>query len=245
MKLIPSIDLLEGRVVRLLKGRYDQVTEFASDAAALAAEWRGHVEVLHVVDLEGARKGRPVQEQAVRRIVEAFGPGVQVGGGVRDRAAVEAYLELGVDRVVMGTAAVMHPERALEIAEAYPHRLVVAVDARDGRVATGGWLDQSPVQAVDAVRNLGRAPIAAVLYTDIERDGTGTGPNIEQTARLARETGAQVIASGGVGHLGHLRSLARAALTSPIWGAIVGRALHEKRFTLKEAVEAAAEPEQD
>ena len=238
MHVIPSIDLLEGKVVRLMKGQYDAVTVYSSDPAAIAREWRGLSPLLHVVDLEGARAGRAVQVDAVRAIVDAFGKGVQVGGGVRSMEAVESYLELGVERAVMGTAAIAKPDLVAKAAERYPGKIIVAVDARQGMVATAGWLEQSECAAIDVVRGMASLPLFAVLYTDIDRDGTEVGPNVEHTARLGEQSGVAVIASGGVGTLAHLQTLARRASSSHIIGAIVGRALHEKRFTLAEAVKA-------
>lgn len=233
MELIPAIDLLNGKAVRLRQGRYEDVTVYSEDPAALASEWKGGAPRLHVVDLEGARAGSPVQRELVRAMVAAFGSGVQVGGGVRSYEALSAYFELGVDRVVLGTAAIRDPELVRRAAEGFPGRVVVAVDARGGRVATDGWLNASERTAIDLVRELSRLPIAAVLYTDIERDGMEVGPNVAETARLARETGVPVIASGGVGTLEHLRALSSAE--AGIVGAIVGRALHEKRFSLEAA----------
>jgi phosphoribosylformimino-5-aminoimidazole carboxamide ribotide isomerase len=178
-----------------------------------------------------------VQTDAVRKIVAAFGEGVQIGGGIRSFDAVESYFALGVSRIVLGTAAIRDPELLKRAIEAHPDRVIVAVDAKDGFVATDGWLEVSERRAVELVRDVARLPIAGVLYTDIHRDGMETGPNVAETARLADETGAPVIASGGVGTVDHLRALANA---SPrIVAAIVGRALHEHRFTLDEAVRAA------
>jgi len=237
MDVIPAIDLIDGKAVRLKQGRYDQVTTYAEPPEAIAAEWKRVVRRLHVVDLEGAKAGRAVQAEAVRRIVDAFGPGVQVGGGIRSFEAARSYLELGVDRIVLGTAAIRDPELVRRLAESHPGRVIVAVDAKGGFVATDGWLDVSERRAVDVVRDVGALPIAAVLYTDIQRDGMETGPNVTETARLADETGVPVIASGGVGTLEHLGALARAS--KGIVAAIVGRALHERRFSLEEAVRAA------
>jgi phosphoribosylformimino-5-aminoimidazole carboxamide ribotide isomerase len=237
MDVIPAIDLIAGQAVRLKQGRYDQVTTYDEPPEAIAAGWRGVVARLHVVDLEGAKAGHAVQADAVRRIVAGFGSGVQVGGGIRSFEAVESALALGVDRVVLGTAAIRDPELVRRAALTYPGRVIVAVDAKGGFVATDGWIDVSERRAVDLVREVGDLPIAAVLYTDIQRDGMETGPNIEETARLADDAGIPVIASGGVGTLEHLSALARAS--KGIVGAIVGRALHEKRFTLAEAVRAA------
>jgi phosphoribosylformimino-5-aminoimidazole carboxamide ribotide isomerase len=236
MELIPAIDLLGGQAVRLRQGRYDQVTVYHADPAALAAAWSGEVGRLHVVDLEGARSGTAVQVELVRAIVASFGRGVQVGGGVRSLVALRGYFELGVERVVLGTAAISDPELLERAAEAYPGRVIVAVDARGGMVATEGWLEQSSVRAVDLVRRVSTLPLGAVLYTDIERDGMEVGPNFGETVRLARDGGLPVIASGGVGTLDHLRALAR---EPGVVGAIVGRALHERRFTLAQAREAA------
>jgi phosphoribosylformimino-5-aminoimidazole carboxamide ribotide isomerase len=239
MEVIPAIDLLDGKAVRLRQGRYEDVTVYDEQPHVLAAEWSGRVQRVHVVDLDGAKAGRPVQRILVRKVVASFGAGVQVGGGVRSMSAVDAYFDLGVDRVVLGTAAIRDPDMVRAAAEAYPGRIIVAVDARDGNVATNGWTDQSERRAIDVVRELASHGLAAVLYTDIERDGTEVGPNVEATAALARDGGVPVIASGGVGQLGHLRALAVAE--SRIVGAIVGRALHEKRFTLEQAVEAVSE----
>ena len=238
MHIIPSIDLLDGKVVRLLRGDYDRVTVYDHAAAEVASKWRGLVERLHVVDLEGARSGVATQFAQVARIVAAFGPGVQVGGGVRSLATIQQYIDLGVERVVLGTAAMTQPELLERATELYPERIILAVDGRNGRVATHGWHTQSEQLAVEVVRARAHLPIAAVLYTDIDRDGTEVGPNIQETSRLAREGGLPVIASGGVGTLSHLEQVARAAQTSNIVGAIVGRALHEQRFTLKEAIAA-------
>lgn len=243
MEVIPAIDLLDGKAVRLLKGRYEDVTVYHDNPPVLAAGWSGHVKRLHVVDLEGARAGHAVQKDLVIRLVKSFGSGVQVGGGVRSLDAVKSYFDLGVERVVLGTAALKQPELIEQAALAYPGRVIIAVDARDGKVATGGWLEQSERLATDLVRELSKHRLAAALYTDIDRDGTEVGPNVDATARLARETGAAVIASGGVGTLGHLAALAAAG--AGIVGAIVGRALHEGRFSLDDAVRAAkshAEP---
>lgn len=237
MEIIPAIDLLDGKAVRLRQGRYEEVTVYSDNPPVLAAGWSGRVKRVHVVDLEGARAGKPVQGELVRRIVAAFGSGVQVGGGVRSMAAVDAYFALGVDRVVLGTAALRDPELVRTAAQAYPGRVIVAVDARGGRVATDGWLDQSEKLALDLVRELADSGLAAVLYTDIERDGTEVGPNVVETANLARDGGLPVIASGGVGKLDHLSSLAQ---NPGIVGAILGKALHEKRFTLEEAANAAS-----
>ena len=235
MRIVPSIDLLDGKGVRLLQGRYDAVTVFDEDPARRARSWRGKAPVLHVVDLAGARDGRPAQLAHVRAIVEAFGQGVQAGGGVRAREDFEAIVAAGATRVVLGTAAVHHPAMVLELAAAHPGVVVVAVDARDGFVAVDGWTRPTRARAVDVLRALGDAPLAGVLYTDVARDGTGAGPNVEATAELAAQVSFTVTASGGVGSLDHLRALAARGIEA----CIVGRALYEGAFTLDEAIEAA------
>ena len=237
MQVLPALDLLDAKAVRLRKGNYDEVKVYHDDPVALASDWSGRVEQLHVVDLEGARAGHAVQRDLVRQVVKAFGAGVQIGGGVRTLEAVHSYFELGVDRVVIGTAAVRDPELVQLAAKRYPDRVVVALDARGGKVATDGWLHTSELMAVEVARTLEGLPLAALLYTDIERDGTETGPNVAATAELANQGGFPVIASGGVGSLDHIKALAGAA--PGIVGAIVGRALHEQRFSLEQAQEAA------
>ena len=189
-----------------------------------------------MVDLEGARAGRAVQEEIVKAVARAFGGPLQVGGGVRTRAAFEGYLALGADRVVLGTAAVKDPELVRALATDYPGKVVLAVDAKDGMVATDGWEKTSSVTAVDLARSFAGMPLAALLYTDVARDGTRAGPNVEATASLARDSGFAVIASGGIGSLDDLRALAR---HEGIESAIVGRAMYDGAFTLEEALEAA------
>jgi phosphoribosylformimino-5-aminoimidazole carboxamide ribotide isomerase len=242
MQIIPSIDLWQGQVVRLRQGRYDQVTVYGEDPVAVAQSWRGTSPRLHVVDLAGAQSGHAVQTELIRRIVDAFGAGVQVGGGVRSLETLHAYFALGVERVVLGTAAVAHPELIQAATAAYPGRVVVALDAKGGFVAARGWTEVSAQRAVDLARSYQTQPVAALLYTDIERDGTEVGPNIVATAALARESGLDVLASGGVGTLEHVRQLARASreVDGRIRGVVLGRALHERRFSLEEAIAAAA-----
>ncbi len=232
MRIIPAIDLLGGKAVRLHQGRYDAVTVYDDDPPARARAWRGIVPWLHVVDLEGAREGTPVQRGVVEAIVEAFGPGVQVGGGVRTRASFEDYRTLGAERVVLGSAAVKDAALVRALATENPGVVILAVDARDGFVAVDGWTQATRVSAIDLVRSFADTPLAAVLYTDVARDGTRGGANIEATAELAKHTPALVIASGGVGTLDDLRALAAQGIEA----VIVGRALYERVFTLEEGV---------
>jgi phosphoribosylformimino-5-aminoimidazole carboxamide ribotide isomerase len=236
MIILPAIDLLGGKAVRLHQGRYDQVTVFDEDPPARARGWVGKTARLHVVDLEGARAGHAVQKERVQAIARAFGGPLQVGGGVRTREAFEGYLALGADRVVLGTVAVRDPELVRALARDYPGKVVLAVDAKDGMVATDGWEKTSSVSAIDLAKSFLGSPLAALLYTDVARDGTRVGPNVEATARLARESGFAVIASGGIGSLDDLRAL---KVHPGIESAIVGRALYDGAFTLDDANDAA------
>jgi phosphoribosylformimino-5-aminoimidazole carboxamide ribotide isomerase len=233
--VIPAIDLLGNKVVRLRQGRYDAVTVYDSDPPARARALRGRVPWLHVVDLEGARDGRPVQRDVVRAIIEAFGPGVQVGGGIRTRESFDEYRALGAGRVVLGSAAVRDAPLVNALASEQPDVVVLAVDARDGFVAVDGWTQATRVRATELVRSFGDVPLAGVLYTDVARDGTRVGPNVDATAELAAQTSVPVIASGGVGSLDDLRALAGRGIAA----CIVGRALYDGSFTLEEAIEAA------
>jgi phosphoribosylformimino-5-aminoimidazole carboxamide ribotide isomerase len=232
--VVPAIDLFGGKAVRLVQGRYDAVTVFDDDPPARARQWRGKVPWLHVVDLEGARAGEPMQRDAVRAIIEAFGPGVQVGGGVRTRESFEAYRAFGASRLVLGSAAVKDGDLVRAIAGEHPGEVVLAVDARDGLVAVDGWTQATRVRATDLVRLFSGAPLGGVLYTDVSRDGTRAGPNIEATAEIAACTHVPVIASGGVGSLDDLRALSARGIAA----CIVGRALYERLFTLEQAIEA-------
>jgi phosphoribosylformimino-5-aminoimidazole carboxamide ribotide isomerase len=238
VKILPAIDLLGGKVVRLHQGDYAKVTVFDDDPPSRARRFRAGVDLLHVVDLEGAKAGAPVQRETVRAIALAFSGGaIQVGGGVRSRAALEDYLALGATRVVLGTIGVKDPDLVRQIARAHPGVVVLAVDAKNGLVATDGWTEVSRMTAIDVVRALAGVPIAGVLYTDVARDGTGAGPNVEATAALAAASPFPVIASGGVGSLAHLEALAR---LDNVAYAIVGRALYDGSLAIDDAIGAIA-----
>lgn len=242
MHILPAIDLLDNRVVRLRQGRYDDPTVYSEDPPGVARRFRAHTDRLHVVDLAGAKAGTPIQTDMIRTIAREYeqsGGMFQVGGGVRNRDALEAYLGLGAKRVVLGTVAVKDPELVRSIATAHPGVVVIAVDAKDGFVAVEGWTEVSKLSAIDVVLALQGAPLAAVLYTDVSRDGMGSGPNIEATAALASRSPFPVIASGGVGTEEHLRDLAAIA---NIESAIVGRALYDGSLTIERALAAARVP---
>ncbi len=236
MVILPAIDLLGGKAVRLHQGRYDAVTVYDEDPVARARAFADQgAEGLHVVDLEGAKAGRCVQAELVAKIARAFGGPVQVGGGVRTREAFDSYASAGAARVVLGTAAVRDPDLVRALCKDFPERVVLALDAKDGLVATDGWTETSTRTATDVARSFADVRPWGVLYTDVSRDGTRAGPNVEATARLAGETGFRVIASGGIGSLDDLRALCK---HRGVEAAIVGRALYDGAFTLAEAITA-------
>ena len=236
MQVIPAIDLRGGRCVRLRQGDYGQETVFGEDPAAMAEHWEaGGARRIHLVDLDGAKEGRPVNVEAVRAILERVHVPCQLGGGVRDEATIASWLASGVERVIVGTQALKDPAWFRAMAEKYPEKLVLGLDARDGRVATAGWLDVSSVEAVTLAEQFDDLPLAAVVYTDIARDGMLEGPNLSTTEVLAHRLKTPVIASGGVATLDDLARLA----ALPVVGCIVGRALYEGRFDLKDAREQA------
>lgn len=239
MYIFPAIDLLDGKAVRLKQGRYEDPTVYSDKPVEVATKFRAHSDRLHVVDLAGAKAGAPVQKELIASIAREHGGLLQVGGGVRTRDALEGYLALGARRVVLGTAAVKDPEMVRAVAKAHPGVVVLAVDAKDGFVATEGWTEVSKRTAADVVLALADAPIAAVLYTDVARDGMGRGPNIAATAALAAKSPFPVIASGGVATMAELEALAGIA---NVESAIVGRALYDGSLTLSDAIAAAASP---
>jgi phosphoribosylformimino-5-aminoimidazole carboxamide ribotide isomerase len=236
MRIWPAIDLLEGRAVRLHEGRRDRATVFSDAPWQLPARFAADgAEGVHVVDLDGAFAGAPVQHALVARLIGACSVPVQVGGGIRDRAAVDAAIAAGAARVVLGTAAVKSPALVEECCRAYPGRVVVAVDARAGIVSVSGWTEASSITAIDLGARAAAWGAAALLYTDVSRDGTGAGPNLGATALLAKAVSIEVIASGGVSSLDDLRALRDAGIPA----VVVGRALYDATFTLREAIEAA------
>lgn len=239
--VIPAIDLRGGRVVRLVRGDFSCETVYHADPPALAAEMaRAGVRRLHVVDLDGARAGAPVQRDVVRAMIAASGLDVQVGGGIRSMELAAGYLEGPRPAhcarwVILGTAALRNPELVREACARWPDRILVGIDARAGRVCVEGWLDVSEAAPLDVVRALGSAGIAGVIYTDISRDGTGQGPNVEATAELAMSSGVPVIASGGVATRDHLRALGAQA-GAGIVGVVVGKAILSGAMPLAEAL---------
>jgi phosphoribosylformimino-5-aminoimidazole carboxamide ribotide isomerase len=236
LTLYPAIDLKDGACVRLRRGAMDEATVYSDDPAAQARLWQDSgCRWLHVVDLNGAFAGRAVNEGAVAAILAAARVPVQLGGGIRDMAGVERWLAAGVRRVILGSAAVRDPALVREACRRFPGQVAVGIDARDGFVATDGWAETSTLAAADLAARFADAGVAAVIYTDIGRDGMLSGLNLEQTAALAAEITIPVIASGGVGSLDDLRAL-KALNASNIEGVIVGRALYDGRVAVDEAL---------
>jgi phosphoribosylformimino-5-aminoimidazole carboxamide ribotide isomerase len=235
VEIWPAIDLRGGRCVRLRQGDYDRETVFGQDPAAMARHW---VDLggrrLHLVDLDGAREGRPVNIESVKAILAAVHVPCELGGGIRREETIRQLLEIGVHRLVIGTLAVRDPDWFRRMCQAFPGRLVLGIDARGGRVATDGWLETGELAAVDAARRLADEPIAAIVYTDIATDGMMAGPNIAAMAEMQAAVDVPVVASGGVTTKDDVRRLAAV----PMAGCIIGRAIYEGTLSLPEAIEA-------
>ncbi|MEM6409340.1 MAG: 1-(5-phosphoribosyl)-5-[(5-phosphoribosylamino)methylideneamino]imidazole-4-carboxamide isomerase [Pseudomonadota bacterium] len=236
MILYPAIDLKDGNCVRLYKGEMDQVTVFNDNPAAQAKAFEdAGCEWLHLVDLNGAFAGEPVNGEAVEAILGQVHVPAQLGGGIRDMATIENWLDKGLKRVILGTVAVENPDLVREAAKAFPGRVAIGLDARDGMVATRGWAEETNMEVMALARQFEDAGVAALIYTDINRDGAMQGPNIAATAALANAVSIPVIASGGVSSLDDLRALK--ASGAALDGAISGRALYDGAIDLKEALE--------
>ena len=227
MIIYPAIDLKDGKCVRLHKGAMEAATVYNDDPAAQAGEWaRAGFSWLHVVDLNGAIDGKPVNIDAVRAILGASDLPVQLGGGIRSLAQIETWLNEGVSRVILGTVAVKNPALVKQACELFPEQIVVGIDARGTRVAVEGWVEESDMEVNDLAAKFEDAGVAAIIYTDINRDGTGQGLNMSNTIALAQSTSIPVIASGGVASLADVRAV-RAAVQYGVTGVIIGTALYD------------------
>lgn len=236
MILYPAIDLKDGNCVRLYKGEMDQATVFNDNPAAQAKAFQdAGCEWLHLVDLNGAFAGEPVNGAAVEAILNAVNVPTQLGGGIRDLATIENWLSKGLTRVILGTVAVENPDLVREAAKQFPGHVAVGIDARDGMVATKGWAEETDVEVTELAKQFEDAGISTIIYTDINRDGAMQGPNVSATAALANAVSIPVIASGGVSSLDDLRALK--ATGAPLDGAISGRALYDGAIDLAEALE--------
>jgi phosphoribosylformimino-5-aminoimidazole carboxamide ribotide isomerase len=234
MILYPAIDLKEGRCVRLIQGDMERATVFNDDPAAQAASFaEAGASWLHLVDLDGAFAGKPMNAKAVEAIVNEVDFPVQLGGGIRTLETIENWLSRGVMRVILGTVAVKDPDLVIQACRKFPGHIAVGIDARGGRVAVEGWAEETDIQAVDLARKFADAGVDAIIYTDIDRDGVLKGANIAATSELARVVSIPVIASGGVSALTDIRAL---IAEKRIAGAIIGRALYDGRIDLAEAM---------
>lgn len=240
MQIYPAIDLRGGQCVRLRQGDYAQETVFGSDPGAMARHWvEQGATWLHLVDLDGARDGKPVNGDSVRAIVAASGVPCQLGGGLRSEEHIAEVLSWGVERVILGTRALRDPVWFEAVCRRFPGKVVAGIDARDGQVATEGWLQVSDVSALDLARRLAAWPVAAIVYTDISRDGMMAGPNVDGLAEMAAAVPLPVIASGGVTTLDDVRRLAGLKLA----GCIIGRALYEGNLSLNDVIRGVARGE--
>lgn len=236
MIVIPAIDIKNGKCVRLLQGRMDAETVFSDDPAAMGVRWESEgARLIHIVDLDGAVGKRPVNLETIRGIINRVNVPVQVGGGIRDIETIRMYLEQGVSRVVIGTEAIKNPDLVKNACREFSERIVVGIDAKGGKVAIEGWTQTTGVSAVDLARQFEDCGVAAINFTDIERDGMRTGPNLKETEKLASAISIPVVASGGVSSLQDIINLAPLASVGVV-GVITGRALYDGSLDLKAAM---------
>lgn len=237
MRAIPAIDIMDGRCVRLIRGDFDRRSTYGTDPSAVAATWQSKgAELIHVVDLDGARAGHPVNLQAISGILDTVSVPIEVGGGIRSFETASHLLGKGVRRVVLGTAAVTEPDLVKRLIDSFsPDRVVVGIDARGGQVATSGWTDTHLVKATELARAIKSLGVIEVIYTDIDKDGMMSGPSMESTRELAAESGLRVIASGGVSTLSDLTRL-KDLEQDGVTGVIIGKALYEGAVKLEDAI---------
>ena len=234
MMIYPAIDMKDQSCVRLTQGAYDRMTVYEKDPVVVAKNWAAKgTQVLHLVDLDGARNGVRVNEAVVQRILQAVNIPVQLGGGIRDTEGVRRFLDMGVDRVIIGTAALKNPPWIREMLTTYGERIIVSIDAVKGLIATDGWEEVSQIRAVDFIRELAAAGLQRIVYTDIEKDGMLQGPNFQMYEELQRKVPIEVIASGGITTLADIKTLKQMGL----YGAIVGKALYDGKLNLEEVLQ--------
>jgi phosphoribosylformimino-5-aminoimidazole carboxamide ribotide isomerase len=235
MDILPAIDLIDGQCVRLIQGQYDRKITYKDDPLAQAQEfYDAGAQWLHVVDLDGAKQGMPVNAEVVAKIAKEVPMKVELGGGIRDEAAIVTMLEAGVTRLILGSSAIKQFDWFGQMARKYPDRLVLGLDARGVNLATEGWLDQGSQSILDFAKQAVDLPLAAIIYTDISKDGMLDGPNVERTKQLAEAVNLPVVAAGGVTTVEDIKTLTAAGIA----GAIIGRALYEGSITLTDALEA-------
>jgi len=234
MIVIPAIDLKDGKCVRLLQGRKEDVTVYSDDPAAMARHWQElGAELLHVVDLDGAFTGEQKNFEKIKAIREAITIPIELGGGIRDVERIEMLINLGVDRTIIGTSAAKNPEVVEEACRKFPGQVIVGIDAKDGKVAVKGWVEVTELDAIEFARQMEAAGTAGIIYTDISRDGMLSGPNIEAMAKMVESVKIPVIASGGVSKLDDVKSLMQ---IKNLWGVITGKALYAGSMKLEDAI---------
>lgn len=239
MLIIPAVDIKGGRCVRLLQGRQGSETIFSDDPSAMAARWEAEgAKLLHVIDLDGAFRKRPQNVDAIKHILDRVHIPIQLGGGIRDMETIAMFLELAVSRVILGTEAIRNPTLVEQACQAFPGQIVVGLDARNGMVAVEGWTQTTEQRTIEVARDFDRHGLAAIIFTDIHKDGMQTGPNIKETKRLAEAVSTPIIASGGVAHINHIKAIVRLERHGVI-GVITGRALYAGTLELKQALEVA------
>lgn len=233
MIVIPAVDIRGGKCVRLYQGRYDAETVYGDDPVSMAGRWESMgAALLHIVDLDGAKDANPVNREVIGRIVKSLSIPCELGGGIRDMETVEAYLDMGIDRVILGTVAVKNPDLVKQALKQFPGRIVIGIDAKGGKAAVEGWLETTDVDAFELARRFEDMGVRAINYTDISRDGAMIGPNIEAAAKMAGSVEIPVIAAGGVTRMQDLVNLSKTGVE----GAITGKALYEGTIDLKEAI---------
>ena len=236
MIVIPAIDLKNGRCVRLKQGRMSDETVYSEFPEEIAVRWHNDgAERIHLVDLDGAVKGRPVNSEIIRKIVSAVPVPIELGGGIRDMDTIKSYLDLGIKQVILGTIAYKNPELVIDACKQFPGRIILGIDASKGRIAVEGWVEQTEITPVEMIKRFENAGISAIIYTDIQRDGMISGPNIEATKELAEATAIPVIASGGISGTEDVRRLLYLEKYGVI-GMITGKALYEGTMDLAKAI---------
>lgn len=239
MIVIPAVDIKDGKCVRLLQGRMEDETVFSNDPSEMAKRWNNDgAEMIHIVDLDGAFSKRPQNLVSIRKIIASVDADIQIGGGIRNEDTIRMYMDLGVKRIVIGTEAIRNPNLVMQACEAYPGKIVIGIDARNGMVAIEGWSETTQTSAIDLAKQFEAYDIAAINFTDILRDGMQTGPNIEQTKILAQSTNTSVVASGGVSTIEDIYKIKELEPIGVI-GVITGRALYSGTLNLKEAIKVA------
>jgi len=242
MIVIPAVDIQNGKCVRLKQGRINARTIFSDNPVEMAVKWEEEgAEIIHVVDLDGAFKMAPKNTNVIKSILEKVRIPIQVGGGIRNESAIRMYLDMGVNRIIIGTEAITNPDLVFEASRMYPERIIVGIDARNGWAAIDGWTKTAPIKAVDLAKRFEKCRLAAINFTDIQRDGMETGVNIEATREFASAISTPVIASGGVSSIKDIRNLLPLREVGVI-GVITGKALYSGRLDLKEAIHIARRP---